>query len=191
MSKSSRRFPFAHPLSHLLRLILAAAMMMISGRVVRAQSGGITEGSRVQISAAGAKRVTGIVRSVTADSTTLYVDGSGGIRRFAQKDITSLRMSMGRSSSEGAKKGAMWGGAIGAAFGVAIVALVELDPNANNKNGLFAYAAQSALGGIIWGAGIGAFTKAEKWESVPVHAGMSASSGGIGLSFAFSPSFLH
>jgi uncharacterized membrane protein len=99
-------------------------------------------------------------------------------------------MSMGRSSLEGAKKGAMWGGAIGAAIDAAMVVAVESDPNVN-KNGLFSAAAQGIIGGIIWGAGIGAFTKAEKWESVPVHAGMSASSGGVGLSFAFSPSFLH
>lgn len=169
MSISSRRFPFAQANSHLPRLILAAVLIMVSGRVVGAQSAGITEGSRVQISAAGANRVTGIVRTVTADTTTIYVDGVGGLRRFAQKDITSLRVSMGRSSSEGAKKGAIWGGAIGAGLGAVIIALVELDPNAKDKNGLFAYAAQSAVGGVMWGAGIGAFTKAEKWESVPVN----------------------
>lgn len=191
MSKSRRRFPLAHALSQLLRLILPAAMMMISSRVVSAQTAGITEGSRVQISAAGAKKVTGIVKSVTADSTTLFVDGNGGVRRFAQKDITSLRMSGGRSSLEGAKKGALWGGAIGTALAVALVAAVESDNTVEDKNGLFAYAAQSVLGSVMWGAGIGAFTKAERWNSVPVHPQVIASSGGVGLSFAFSPAFLH
>ena len=107
MSQTNRRFPIAHAFSQLLRLILPVAALLTSSRVAISQTSTITEGARVQITAAGAKRVTGVVKSVSADSTTLFVEENGGVRRLALKDITDLRISTGRSSLEGAKRGAM------------------------------------------------------------------------------------
>lgn len=191
MSQTNRRFPIAHAFSQLLRLILPVAALLTSSRVAISQTSTITEGARVQITAAGAKRVTGVVKSVSADSTTLFVEENGGVRRLALKDITDLRISTGRSSLEGAKRGAMWGGAIGTGLAVAVFAAFESDHTIKNRNSLFPGFVQAALGAATWGAGIGAFVRAERWDSIPLHATLSTSSRSVGLSFAFSPSLLH
>lgn len=191
MSQTNRRFPIAHALSHLLRLILPAAALLMSSRVAISQTTTITEGARVQITAAGAKSVTGVVKSVSADSTSLFVDENGSVSRFALKDITALRISRGRSSLEGAKKGAMWGGVVGAGLAVALFAAFESDHNIKNTNSILPGFVQAVLGTATWGAGIGAFVRAERWDSIPLHATLSTSSRSVGLSFAFSPSLLH
>lgn len=186
-----RSFPFAHSLSRFLRFILSAAAIAFSARTASSQSG-ITEGSRVQISASWQKKVTGIVRSVSNDSTSIFVDGQGGVLKFANADITELKLSRGRTRLEGVKKGLIWGGAIGGALAVAIAAAPE--PNrdyeyqyASNKS----IALNTFMGSLMWGAGLGALIKAEQWEKSPVRATIGASSGGRGLSFGFSPAFLH
>jgi hypothetical protein len=192
MSNKRRRFPLAHALNQLLRVLLPAAALMIATHAAGAQEGGIVEGSRVQIKVTGAKKVTGIVKSRSADSTTIFVDGNGGVRRFLNGDITELRVSSGRSAVEGMKKGAIWGGGIGAVLGAA----VYLTPDNNND---YEYpslsnnrvAADMVLGGLFWGVVIGAIAKAEHWDTVQVRPGVAASSRGVGLSVAFSPSFLH
>lgn len=191
MSKTSRRFPFARAFSQLLRVILPAALLAISGRAVSAQDFGLSEGSRVQISVPGSNKVTGIVKSSTADSTAIFVDGNGGTRRFATKDITELRVSRGKSTMEGVKKGAIWGGGVGVILGLAFLATPQSDSyyyGASNTNSL---AAQMFIGSLFWGVGLGGLIKAEHWDSVPLHTAFSASSGGVGLSVAFSPPFLH
>jgi hypothetical protein len=192
MSNKSRRYPFAHALNKMLRVLLPAAGLMITARVAAAQDSGIMEGSRVQITVPGAKKVTGIVKSRSADSTTIFVDGNGGVRRFLNSDITQLRVSSGRSAVEGMKKGAVWGGGVGAVLG----ALVYLSPDNTNDYEYPAYnnnrvAASMVAAGIFWGVVIGAIAKGEHWDSVPVHPQISASSRGMGLSVAFNPSFLH
>ena len=188
MSNQNHRSAFAR----FVRVTVPVVGLMIGARAAGAQDSGIIEGSRVQISVTGAKKVTGIVRSRTADSTTIFVDGNGGVRRFMNSDITKLRVSSGRSAVEGMKKGAIWGAGIGGA----LAAAVYLSPDGNNDYEYPTYsdnriAADMLGGGIFWGVVIGAIAKAEHWDTVPVHPRIAASSGGAGLSFAFSPSFLH
>jgi hypothetical protein len=192
MSNTSRRFPFAHAFSAFLRAILPIAGLMIVTQAAGAQDSGVIEGSRVQISVTGAKKVTGIVKSRSADSTAIFVDGNGGIRRFLNSDITELRVSSGRSAMAGMKKGALWGAGVGAVLGAAVYAT----PDNTDDYEYPAYstnrvAADMVIGGVFWGVVIGAIAKAEHWDSVPVHPRVAASSGGVGLSVAFSPSFLH
>ena len=191
MSKISLRFPFARTFSQLLRMILPLAALMISSRPATAQNAGIAEGSRVQIATPGAKRVSGIVRSVTADSTTIFVDGDGGIRRFLNSDVTDLRVSRGKTALAGAKRGAIWGGGMGTAL--AIVALVTPEPDQTYGNHVSndELALDMFLAGLLWGTGIGALVRAEHWDVVPLRTRTSALSGSVGLSVAFSPSFLH
>jgi hypothetical protein len=194
MSNNSRRFPFAHALSQLLRVILPVAALFVSAEAARGQTDPIGEGAKVRISVPGSKTVTGLVKSRTADSTTIFVEGYGGTRRFLNSDITELKVSQGRTRMEGVKKGALWGGGIGAVF----AGLQLLQGNRNNDYE-YNYASDGEIatsfliGGLLWGVGIGAFVKAEHWETVPVHPhfAISPSSGSVGFSVALSPSFLH
>lgn len=192
MLHKSRRFSLSLSLNRMLRVFLPAAGLMIATHVAGAQDGGVTEGSRVQIKVTGAKKVTGIVKSRSTDSTTIFVDGNGGMRRFLNSDITELRVSSGRSSVEGMKKGAIWGAGVGAALGIA----AYLTPDNNNDYEYPSYsksrvAGAMLTGGIFWGVVIGAIAKGEHWDTVPVHPRVAASPRGVGVSVAFSPSFLH
>jgi hypothetical protein len=195
MSQTSRRFPFAHAFSQLLRVILPVATIAMGADLAQAQNERtISEGSRVEISVPGSKKVKGVIKSRTADSTTVFVEGYGGTRSFLNSDMTELKISRGRTHMEGAKKGALWGGAVGGVVAIAVLATPEGDSDyeygsqSNNE-----IAAQSLLGGLIWGVGLGAIIKAEQWDKVPVHPhfAVSPASGSIGMSVAFSPSFLH
>jgi hypothetical protein len=169
MSSHIRRFPFAHVLNQLLHTVLAGAIVMSAAHFAAAQAlSGLVEGSRVRVTSVGVKQVTGVVKSTSPDTTTLFVEGNGGVLKIANANITGLRVSRGRSAAEGAKRGALWGGAIGTALAVAIVASVNSDPNYTDKSGLTGYAVSTAVGGALWGAGIGAFTKAEKWDKLPL-----------------------
>jgi len=195
MSNKSRRYPFAHAFSQLLRVLLPAAGLMISAGIANAQTEpSIGEGAKVRISVPGAKKVTGVVKSRTADSTTIYVEGYGGTRTFLNSDVTELKVSRGRTHMEGAKKGAYWGGGIGAVLSIAVLATPEGNKDYEYSSPSNAeIATRTFLGSLIWGVGIGALVKAEHWETIPVHPhfAVSPSSGSIGLSVAFSPSFLH
>lgn len=192
MSNKSRRFPFAHALTQFLRVLLPVAGLMISDLAGAQEEGIIAEGSKIRISVPGAKKVTGVVKSRTADSTTIFVEGYGGTRRFLNSDIVELKISRGRTWTAGARKGAIWGGGLGAILAVGIFSDPEPDNyyTSDSKNEL---ATSMLVGSLIWGVGIGALVKAEDWESLPVRPrfAVSPSSGGVGVSVAFSPSFLH
>ncbi len=195
MSKNSFRFPFAHSLNQLLRALLPSVVLVISARSASAQDDGrIPEGSRVRIAVPGTKNITGVVKSRTADSTTIFVEGYAGTQRFLNSDITELKISRGKSMLAGATKGAYWGGGIGAALALAVLATPEGDSGysySSDTNN--AIATQAFLGSVIWGVGIGALVRAEHWDTIPVrpHFAVSPASGGVGVSVAFSPSFLH
>lgn len=195
MSQTSRRFPLAHAFSYILRVILPAAAIAITASASNAQDQtSVGEGAKIEIKVPGAKKVTGVVKSRTADSTTIFVEGYGMTRSFLNSDMTELKVSHGRTHMEGAKKGALWGAGVGAVVAIAVLATPEPDqdyeyPSKSNNE----VAASSFLGGLMWGVGIGALVKAEQWDKVPVHPHFAASptSGGVGVSVAFSPSFLH
>lgn len=191
MSKSSRRYSFAHAFSQLLRVILPATLLAISSRAGGAQDFGLPEGARVQVTVPGSSKVTGIVKSITKDSTVIFVENTGGVRRFATSDITELRVSRGKSTIDGLKKGAVRGAGIGAALAVLILATPDTEGNYYYADSNSSVATQVFLGSIVWGVGLGGLVKAEHWDTVPLRAGVRTSSGGVGLSFSFSPSFLH
>ncbi len=187
-----RRFSLAHSFSQILRFVLPVAVFAVSAARAKAQAPAITEGSRIQVSATGQKKVTGVVRSVSADSTTLFVDGRGGTLKFANRDISELKLSGGRTHTAGAKKGGLWGGAIGGLLAIAILA----SPDNSSDYEYPAYSSKriafsTFVGSVLWGVGLEAVIKAEEWNSIPVRPALSSSSGGMGLSLAFSPSFLH
>ena len=190
MSFSNRRFPFAHAFNQLLRILLPAVVVAAFADSAKAQNPmPIGEGARVRITVPGAKKVVGLVKARTADSTTVYLEGYGGTQRFLNSDITSLQVSHGRTMKEGARKGLLWGGGIGGVFALLVYAVP--DDNASYSKSVMV--TQTVLGSLFWGGGIGALVKAEQWENVPVHPRLAVShtSGGVGVSLAFSPSFLH
>lgn len=195
MSNRSRRYPFAHALNLLLRALLPSALIVISARPASAQDDGrVVEGARVRISVPGAKKVTGVVKSRTADSTAIFVEGYTGTQRFLNSDITELKISRGKSVLAGAKKGLIWGGGVGAILSLAVLATPEGDKDYEYSSySNQTIATQMMLGSLFWGGAIGAIVRAEHWDTIPVHPRVAAfpSSGGVGLSVAFSPSFLH
>ena len=186
------RFSLARGFSQLLRLILPAVAVAVSAAVASAQGFGITEGSRIKVSAVGQKSVTGIVRSISSDSTTIYVDGQAGILKFANSDIRDLAVSRGRTHVAGVKKGLLWGTGVGAVLGSVVLAA----PAAESDYRSSSYtkqemAAQTFIGSLIWGAGLGALIQSEEWNDLPLRPSVATSSGSLGVSLAFSPSFLH
>lgn len=191
MSSSFRRVPLTHALNQWLRFVLPAILLMFTASTARAQ-GGMTEGSRIQISAEGIKRLTGILKSRTTDSTTIFVEGTGGARQFANKDITELRVSRGRSAAAGAKKGLIWGAGVGAGLGI-----IQLAQHNKNDGYEYQYASDGEIAtsffiiSVLFGAGLGAVTKSERWDAVQMHPAVTASSRGVGLLVAFNPAFLH
>ena len=188
----NRRFSLAYSLNQLLRFVLPAAIIAMSAADAKGQAPAITEGSRIQVSATGLKNVTGIVRSISGDSTAIYVDGQAGVLKFANRDISELKVSVGRTRAAGARKGLIWGAGIGGALAVAILA--SPDNQNNYQYQLYStnrLAASTFIGSLVWGIGLGTLIKAEEWKALPVHPAVAASSGGMGLSLAFSPSFLH
>ena len=191
MSHNVRRFPFAHMLNQILHRLLAVALLLGSAKAAGAQMAQVAEGSRVQISTTTSKKVSGTVKTVTADSTTLFIENGGGTRKFANADVTELRVSRGRQMSEGAKRGALWGSAVGAVLGAVIISTDGANKDsyyAPNNTGIMS---SMVAGGLFWGVIIGAFAKSEQWDNVVIQPRVTSSSGGMGLSVAFSPSFLH
>lgn len=186
MSANQQRFPFAHILSRFLHTILGGAIIIAAaGTAAKGQQiGGLREGARVKIDAAGAKELVGVIRSAGPDSTSLFVDGSGGMLTISNSSIRSVKMSRGRTTGEGAIKGSIWGGIVGAAIGALIVATPEADTYYDQSRHKSSEFVTMVLGGALWGMGIGAFTKAEKWDKVSMQPRITASRNAVGLAFA-------
>lgn len=124
-----------------------------------------------------------MIRQARVDSIVIYTEPSGAALSIATSDLRRIDVSSGRTSGEGAKRGAIWGEAIGAALGLLgamIVASDDSDYPGSPPAGEFL--AQSIGGGLLWGAGIGALVKAEKWERVSIRPRVRISS--VGLSIA-------
>lgn len=86
--------------------------------------------------------------------------------------------------AQGAKRGAIWGGAIGASLGLlGAVALASDDTyNAYPDNPSSAgFGAQIAAGGLMWGAIIGAFVKAERWDHASIQPRVGSKGVGVGI----------
>jgi hypothetical protein len=112
--------------------------------------------------------------------------------------VTGVEIFRGESRIDGARRGALLGGAIGLGLG----ALVVLGPNKYNceyevcdpKDALSdtEFAAFIGLGGVLWGAGIGALVGRDRWQrlnvpgarlSLSLHQSSRAARLGVRLSF--------
>ena len=124
----------------------------------------VREGSRIRVTTTAVKNATGTVKSVGRDTVVMFTEVNGATLALATPDIQQIKVSRGRSMALGAKRGALWGGAIGAITAFVLIASYGGDYNMGESH-TGAFAVQSVLGGAMWGAGIGAFVKAERWDS--------------------------
>lgn len=141
--------------------------------VALAQSNELQPGARVRVTAPGivANRYVGTVLSHRGD--TLQLGGQNAAPVLVPLDrVTSLELSRGKSRLSGAGRGVVWGVPIGLALGLATANSLEdctdfgcRDVSSGERS---AYVVASALGGGIWGAGIGALVGRERWERFDV-----------------------
>lgn len=160
--------------------VIAAPLLPLQGQITA-----VREGQRVRISSTSAKELVGVVKESRADSIVVFTEPSGASFAIATSDLRRVEVSRGRGAGEGAKRGALWGGGIGAAFAALGAVLIAADDNAEfypDENGVAVFAANMIAGGVVWGAAIGAFVKAERWDRMTIRprVGLSA----IGVSIA-------
>jgi hypothetical protein len=162
-------------------LLIAAPFVPVCGQEITT----LREGQRVRVSSASNKEVVGVIRQARMDSIVIYSEPSGAPLAIARSDLRTVDVSRGRSAAEGARRGALWGGGIGAGFallGAVIVGTSDLE-YAHTDNAIAEYAANVIGAGLIWGAGIGAFVKAERWDRAAIQPRVGLA--GAGLSIAF------
>lgn len=153
-------------------LLIALAVVPAIALPARAQLTEIQPGVRVRIEAPGivAGRYVGTVLTRTADTLVIGAPNATPVK-VPIDHLTVMEVSRGSSRSLGAMRGLAWGVPIGLAFGVIAAAsttsadyvyCVDCSSVSNSyKAGLIA---EGALGGAIWGAGIGALVGRERWD---------------------------
>lgn len=146
----------------------------------------IREGLKVRVGAGGTD-ITGVIQSVTPDSIILFTEPAGARLGIARHSIQSLKVSRGKTASQGAKKGAIWGLIIGGGSGALVAATTPADDRAFTDIGISRgeFAVISVAEGLAIGAGIGALVKAEKWEAFNLHPTVSMGSAGLRVAFSF------
>lgn len=173
MKISIRRFQF-------VVVLLAASAVSVS-----AQQPILSEGQRVRITTSTVREAVGVVARSTPDSLVILSASGGGRTSVATRALEKLEVSAGKSAVAGAKKGAIWGGVVGGVAGlIFLVAPCDvpegstLDCSASTKA---EYAAISLGSGILYGIGIGALVKSEKWAPVNIQPRVTLSRNRIGL----------
>ena len=192
MNPRIRRFPASYVLSRLLRLLLPALLVALSAQLAQAQDVTLREGSRVSIETRSRQRTVGIVKSFDMDSVRLFTGESGATLSVARSDVTEIQVSHGRSAARGAIRGAMWGAGVMGVLGAIFVAAVESDDTYTvTDSDRAVFLANSIVGGALWGAGIGAFVKSERWERISMRPRITSSSAGVGLGVRVQSTLLH
>lgn len=171
------RFPYV-----VAALWIAAPLLPLGGQ----ETITLREGHRVRVSSTFNKELVGVIRQARADSIVVFTEPSGAPLAIATSDLRAVEVSRGRSAAQGAKQGALWGGGIGA--GLALLGAVLIGASDDNEyryddNAIGVFAANMIGGGLIWGAGIGAFVKAEQWDRAGIQPRVGLS--GVGFSIAF------
>ena len=86
----------------------------------------------------------------------------------------------------------MWGAGVMGVLGAIFVAAVESDDTYTvTDSDRAVFMANSIVGGALWGAGIGAFVKSERWERVSVRPRITSSSAGVRLGVRLQSALLH
>jgi hypothetical protein len=164
-------------------ILTGAAYLVPLFCVSAQQTTALHPGQRVRVTSTSSKDVTGVVSQARTDSIVVFTEPTGATITFATPDVRKVDVSRGRSAAEGAKKGALWGAGIGAGFAVLIAAIAASDNNQNAHYNVGEFAANMVGGGLTWGAVIGAFVKAERWDHVAFQPLVGLSSAGVSISF--------
>jgi hypothetical protein len=128
----------------------------------------LVAGSRVRVSVADGRRLTGRVEQVTSDRLVLLPDGQAAVS-IPMADVNRVDVSHGsQSRGRSAWRYAKWGAAIGAASGAISLGLQHDQVGDGSSVGsAVALGAWSGMlfGGLI-GAAVGASRAGEQWERV-------------------------
>ena len=172
-----------------MRFHKLAAGALIAAPLVSLRAQDITalrEGQRVRLTSTSTKELVGVIKQARADSIVVFTEPSGAALAIATSDLRAVDVSRGRSAAQGAKQGAKWGGGIGAAIAVLGAVLVGASDDAefaHDDNAVAVFAANTITAGLIWGAGIGAFVRAERWDRAAIQPGVGLSGVGLRISF--------
>ena len=163
-------------------LLIAAPLLPLGGQEITT----LREGQRVRVSSTSNNELVGVVKQARADSIVVFTEPSGAPLAIATSDLRTVEVSRGRSAAEGAKRGALWGGGIGAGFallGAVLIGTAHDNEYTHTDNAIGEFAANMIGGGVVWGAAIGAFVKADRWDRAAIQprGGLS----GVGISIAF------
>jgi hypothetical protein len=163
---------------------LAPAHAQSSGR--GAEHSELQPGARLRIVAPGilAGRRVATLLSRSGDTITIGSPSSLPIA-IPISGISSVEISAGKSRSQGALRGLEWGVPIGAALGLVSLPMVhscrecDLRESPNDAG----WVALNAVGGAVWGAGIGALVGRERWDAFDVsrHAALGVRPSGVAL----------
>lgn len=148
-------------------LALLAALLLLPGpaepQEPQATASPLIVGSRIRLRAPTLVdgRIEGIVAEM--DETSILVSINDRVPlRVPRQAITQLDLSTGRHRQ--VAKGML----IGAGIGVAAFAVTLISWEDSSSEDFAQGLAMGALGGAIWGAGIGALIKSDRWSALPL-----------------------
>ena len=156
-------------------LSLAALPLLIPLQSITAQQAPpIETGSRIRVTAptVGADKLAGVCVEADATRIRVQVDDQAAPMTISLTDVTRLEVSQGRKSN--ALKGLLIGSIVGVSTGAILglaASLTESSENPCEGNAPACAAGGAAAFGVtgaLVGLGIGALTKSERWEDVPL-----------------------
>ncbi len=147
---------------------LLIALIVIS-TAAAAQTPDVPVGSLVLVERRGNRDFVGNLTRLTRDSVHVTI-ASGAPRAFGMSEIRRLRLGTGRTSAAGAWQGTKVGTRWGATGALVLAAIIVREGESTGTPGqigaIVGFTGLGAVSGAVWGAVIGAFVKAEDWETV-------------------------
>jgi len=160
---------------------MLATMLVCAVRLLPAQSTAIPvelqelqPGARIRFAAPSVlvERRAAMVLGRAQDTVT--VGGDFPATRVPIAALTSLEVSRGRSRARGAVRGLRWGVPFGTLLGLALASTASGCSNCESTGAAAVSAfGWGALGGVVYGAGVGALFPVERWNryDLPARAG--------------------
>lgn len=164
------------------QLILLVTIAAASPSLASAQDvASLRQGVRVEVTTKGGKAQTGTLLSLTSDSLTFARDSrANATASIGIGNMSSVRVSQGRSSGGGAMRSGLIGSGIGILAGGVLGAMMYTKPESCPDaycfitNGLYgsrgnlaaAVGVAGGAAGLIVGSVYGAVTGREKWKDV-------------------------